>query len=114
LHFTIQEQIMVAVAIPDSQAKFYREFLMGRHKWEPKDYGIDLSRTDLIDLFIDELRSVYRGMWTIDELVVHPRDAVRFCDDFRMKHGFYDLPDDIILRTLMNLRKAQTTGQRKN
>ncbi len=27
------------------------------------------------------------------------------CDDFRMKHGFYDLPGDI-LRTLMNRRKA--------
>jgi len=97
---------MVAVAVHKSQDDFYREFLMGRHLWQPKDFGIDMKRVDLVDLFIDELRSVFRGAWTIDELVVHPRDALRFCDDFRHKHGFRDLPDDIILRTLMNERKA--------
>jgi len=80
---------------------------MGRHKWEPQDFGIDLQKKQLVDMFVDELRSVFRGMWTIDELVVHPREAARFCEDFRLKTGFYSLPDDIILGTLMNERKAQ-------
>jgi len=82
---------------------------MARHKWEPQDFGIDLPRKELVDMFLSELRSVYRGMWTIDELLVHPRNAARFCEDFRLKSGYYSLPDDVILRTLMNERKAQTT-----
>jgi hypothetical protein len=81
---------------------------MARNKWEPQDFGIDLPRKELVDMFLDELRSVYRGMWTIDELVMHPRNAARFCEDFRLKTGFYNLPDDVILRTLMTEREAQT------
>jgi hypothetical protein len=36
----------------------------------------------------------------------YPRDAARFCDDFRMQHASCDLPDEIILKSLMNERKA--------
>ena len=80
---------------------------MDRQKWEPQDFGIDLPRKELVDMFVDELRRVFRGMWTIDDLVVHPRDATRFCEDFRLKTGFYNLPDEIILRTLMNERPTR-------
>jgi hypothetical protein len=30
----------------------------------------------------------------------------QFCDDIRMKNGFYNLRDEIILKTLTNERKA--------
>lgn len=89
-----------------SQVEFYRRFLMGQPKWKPQDFGINMKRKELIDMFIDELRSVYHGQWTVDELVTHPQDAMRFCTDFRMKNGFMGLPDNIILKTLMNERKA--------
>jgi hypothetical protein len=54
---------------------------------------------------VDVFAEVYRDAWTIDELCLHPREAARFCDDARRKHGFYDVPDDIILRSIMNRRK---------
>lgn len=78
---------------------------MARTAWEPKQFDIDMDRKDLIDLFVSELAAVGRGMWTIDELCLHPREALRFCDDLRHKHGFVYLPDDIILRSIMNQRK---------
>jgi len=85
---------------------------MGQFKWLPSDFGIKQDRSELIDMFIDELRTAYRGMWTVDELVSHPQDAIRFCHDFRMKHGMYSLPDHVILKTLMNERKASRGPKR--
>jgi hypothetical protein len=36
----------------------------------------------------------------------HPREACRFCDEARRQHGYYDVPDDIILRAIVNARKG--------
>jgi len=47
----------------------------------------------------------YRGNWTIDEPLLHPREAIRFCDDIRHRHGWYDMPNDLILRVMMSRRK---------
>jgi hypothetical protein len=78
---------------------------MARQSWDPKQFDIEMDREALIDLFVDELGAIGRGMWTIDELCLHPREALQFCDDLRRKHEFKYLPDDIILRSIMNRRK---------
>lgn len=78
---------------------------MGRHLFKPHDFGINMEKDDFVDLLVNEFREAFRGAWSIDELVLHPRDALRFCDDLRRKHSYYDLPDDIILRSLMGRRK---------
>ena len=97
---------MTATISPnESQLEFHREFLMARQSWEAKQFDIDMDREELINLFVEELASTSRGMWTIDELCLHPREALQFCDDLRRKHGFRYLPDDIILRSIMNRRK---------
>lgn len=88
------------------QADFYKDFLMARGQFAPLEFGIDLTREALMDLMVQDFSAVYRGQWSIDELVLHPREALRFCDDVRRKHGFFDLPDDIILRSIMNRRKG--------
>jgi hypothetical protein len=54
---------------------------------------------------VSAFSAIYRGQWTIDELLLHPREAVRFCDEIRHQYGYYDLPDDIILRTILTRRK---------
>lgn len=92
--------------ITSTQAGFYREFLMGRGNFNPLDFGINMERTDFIDQMVGDFGETYRGQWTVDELCLHPREAMRFCDDVRRKHGYYDLPDDIILRCVMNARKG--------
>lgn len=89
-------------AVPQDQ--FYREFIMVRGKFDPAEFGVNLSREDLTEQMVDEFNSAYRS-WTIDELLVHPREATRFCDDVRRKFGYWDLPDDIILRVIMTRRK---------
>jgi hypothetical protein len=94
------------IAIREStQYSFYREFLMGRGKFEPSEFGVNLTREEFDDMMVNDFGDTYRGQWTIDELCLHPREAARFCDDIRRHHGFYDLPDDIILRVIMGRRK---------
>jgi hypothetical protein len=54
---------------------------------------------------VEQFSAAYRGQWTIDELLLHPREAIRFCDDVRHQRGYYDVPDDIILRAILGRRK---------
>jgi hypothetical protein len=91
-----------------SQANFYKAFLMARSQFNPRDFGVDLDREEFIDQMCDDFNTIYRGQWTIDELCLHPREALHFCDDVRRKHHYFDLPDDIILRVIMARRKNPT------
>ena len=44
--------------------------------------------------------------WTPDELGCHPTDAIAFCNTVRQQGGeFANLPDDLILRCILGLRK---------
>jgi hypothetical protein len=95
---------MIATA-PVSQSQFNREFVMGRGKFDPHEFGVNLDRKTFDDQMVDEFNCIYRGGWTIDELLLHPTEAARFCGDVRRKFGYWDLPDDIILRVIMNARK---------
>ena len=91
--------------VTDSQVQFYREWLMSRGKFEPPEFGVNMSKDDFDDLMVEEFHGAYRDTWSIDELLLHPREASRFCDDVRRKHGFFNLPDDIILRVILGRRK---------
>lgn len=92
-------------AIEQTQADFYKGFLMARGNFDPRDFGVEMTREDFADLMVDDFNSTYHGQWTIDELLLHPREAAIFCDDVRRKHKFYDMPDDLILRVIMGRRK---------
>lgn len=43
----------------------------------------------------------YTSPWSAWELTLRPREAMKFCDEFRRKHHAYDVPDDLILRALL-------------
>ena len=87
-----------------TQPQFYAEFIMTRGKFKPQEFGVDLNREQLTEKIVDEFNGCYRS-WTIDELLLHPREAARFCDDIRRKYAYWDLPDDIILRVIITRRK---------
>lgn len=78
---------------------------MGRHAINPRDYGIQMDSPEFMDQMVETFAAVYRGQWTIDELLLHPSEAIRFCGDVRRQYGYFDLPDDIILRAIMIRRK---------
>lgn len=87
------------------QASFYARFLMARGSFDPKQFGVNLGKDEFTDQMVDEFNTTYRGQLTIDELLLRPRSAIHFCESVRTKHGYYDLPDDIILRVILGRRK---------
>jgi len=69
------------------------------------DFGVNLERDAFMDIMVDDFNRTFQDTLTIDELCLRPRSALAFYDDVRQKHGFHDVPDDIILRSIMNRRK---------
>jgi hypothetical protein len=50
--------------------------------------------------------------WTADELLIHPNKAVEFCNSVRNSTS-PSIPDHLVLRTLMNLRRAGKLVRRR-
>jgi hypothetical protein len=80
------------------------EALVARKNARFADYGIDDDPDVFVDALIDLMGQMYPA-FTIDELLLRPREAIKFCDVVRHRHGAYDLPDDVILRPMLNRRK---------
>lgn len=73
--------------------------------------GIGMDEGQFKELLTDQFHAHYRALSSVDELLVRPHEAIRYCDRVRDalagtgEGSAYDLPDDVILRTLLNLRK---------
>lgn len=70
---------------------------------ELKSYGCDIDPDEFRDLTAEMLHNMHRA-WTDEELLYHPYDALRYCAAIRARSQD-SLPDDLILRTLVNTRK---------
>ena len=80
-------------------------FLMSRGKFQPQDFGVDMSKDDFLDLMTNEFGDFTKSNLSLDELLLRPSTALVFVNNVRAKHGFYDVPEDIILRSVMIRRK---------
>jgi hypothetical protein len=70
------------------------------------DLGFDIDPDAFKDVLSDTFDSMYAGMLpSIDELLVRPTEALRYCVAIRDRLRNFDLPEDVILRTLLNTRK---------
>lgn len=56
-------------------------------------------------LVTPEQMEFYRGFAMRGGSLLHPRQAIRICDDIRRQHSNDDVPDNIILRTILNQRR---------
>ncbi len=64
-----------------------------------------MERENFLDLMCDDFNDFVRGSLSVDEMLLRPRTARHFCDIVRAKHLFDDLPDDMILRAIMQRRR---------
>jgi hypothetical protein len=78
---------------------------MARNVFDPHDFGVDMTREEFIDAMVSEFADHMRGTMTIDEMLLRPRSSLFFCEKIRAKYAWHDLPDDIILRVILNRRK---------
>lgn len=91
--------------VSEKQMAYLREWLMARGSFQPSDFGIQMEKADFIDQMADDFSEAFRGTLSVDEVLLRPRTAMHFCDQVRAKHLYFDLPDDIILRSVMQRRK---------
>lgn len=68
-------------------------------------YGCDVDPEEFRDIVM-ELKAVMFPMWTDEELLCHcDHDAPMFCRAVRSRVRCDGLPDHLITRTLLNVRK---------
>jgi hypothetical protein len=53
--------------------QFYRDFLMVRQSFNPRDFGIGMEKDDFMDRIVELFNQTYS--WSVDELVLHPREG---------------------------------------
>jgi hypothetical protein len=81
-----------------------KEYYVARLSKTLAEFGIDEDP----EMFADRLVQLFQGLYpafSFDELLLRPREALKFCDAVRMHCGNYDLPDDLILRVVLSRRK---------
>jgi hypothetical protein len=81
-----------------------KEFYVSRLSKTLTKYGI----VEDPKMFVDRLVEIFQGMYpafTIDKLLIRPREAHRYCDAVRAAYKNFDLPDYPILGSLLNRRK---------
>lgn len=71
---------------------------------ELKAIGCEMPADEFRDLLM-ELHAVLYPSWSIDELVCHPQEALEYAIIIRRRAKCSYLPDDLILRSLMNCRR---------
>ena len=83
---------------------------MSRRVFDPADYDIPLHREAFTDRVVEEFHALYRDSLSIDELLLHPSEAMHFCDLVRRKFAYYGVPDNVILRVIIQRRKSGRRG----
>jgi hypothetical protein len=72
---------------------------------ELEECGCSLTPAQFRDL-LEELKAATSPSWTSDDLVCHPDEAKAFCEMIRTETNCPRMSDFLILRTLINARKA--------
>ncbi len=65
--------------------------------------GCSLDPKKFIEI-LEERHTSMHANWTVDDLVCHPDEAKKYCEQIRADVGV-PVPDHVILRRLMNARK---------
>lgn len=68
--------------------------------------GCELTRAQFHEL-LERMRESHYPLRTPDDLVCHPDEAKAYCELIRAETGCPKLGDFLILRTLLNARKAR-------
>jgi hypothetical protein len=97
--------MITAVETQPRRETLLQKVIAAMAKSEPEDFGIKQSMAEFTDDMVNRFNTRYRGQWTIDELLLHPREALLFCDEVRHAMGNFVVPDHFILRAILARRK---------
>jgi transcriptional regulator with XRE-family HTH domain len=82
-----------------------RKRMSRKLEMELEECGCSLTPAAFREL-LEDRKATTSPSWTIDDLVCHPKEAMEFCDLIRSETNCPELTDDLVLRTLMNIRRS--------
>ena len=74
--------------------------------FDPRDFGVDLDRDRFVDMVAKDFVTTFGGLWLVNELLLYPAQAQKFCNFVRRTHKVGKIPDDLILRSLVQRTKG--------
>lgn len=89
------------------QLERHKAIIMARANLNVKDYYDEADPLLFEDVVGDYHFNMFPA-YTVDELLVRPRCGILLCDAVRTATKYHELPDDTILRALINKRKRGT------
>lgn len=78
-----------------------------KRAFEPLDYDVELTRGQFVKMLTDDYVMTYADKLPVSELLLHPREAAKFCDEFRHKTQagvgwtIMNVPDSVLLSLLL-------------
>jgi|GEM_PF-2789416 hypothetical protein len=72
----------------------------------PRDVGVELSRAEFGKILMKFFCDKFGGISMVEELLVYPDSAKQFCCEFRESIQSKSVPDDYILRLLLQCKKG--------
>ena len=94
-----------AIGVTLDQITTRRPRMIRKLETELEEFGCNLDPNTFREL-LEDRKVATSPSWTIDDLVCHPQEAKEFCDLIRSESSSPKLPDSLILRTLMNVRRS--------
>jgi transcriptional regulator with XRE-family HTH domain len=93
-----------AMGVPLDELTPRRKRMARKLETELAEVGCDMDPRMFTEL-LEERHATMHASWTVDDLVCHPDEAKAYCEQIRSEVGA-PVPDHVILRRLMNARKA--------
>lgn len=77
-----------------------------------KEYGCDMSSSQF-QAFVDAMWIEHTDWKTVDQMLLHPTQAIAYCNVVRQQgREFADIPEHLILGSLVQYRKAGKGSKR--
>jgi hypothetical protein len=86
---------------------------VARSRISPQQHGLYMSREKWMMQVVRVFEKFDGGKWSVDELLLHPRVAIRFCNEVMEKVCDTAVPHHFILRTIMVWRKSRSKKKAK-
>jgi hypothetical protein len=67
---------------------------------------VKVAPDEFADMLLAAFRATFGEQVTVEEVLVQPREANRFCDSVRQRFGYPDLPDGVILQSLLRTEQG--------
>ena len=87
---------------------------MTSSKLKLDDFGVYIDEVKFVDQITELFNQYTKGSISFEEMLLRSDTAKQFCDDARMITGYFNLPDEIVLRSVKTKSNPRLLGNPGN